>query len=67
MNSHRIYRRFAALALLLGGSTTMPDVLAACDTSTNPITGVETILCCGSVACCWTKWRGSELVGQGCY
>lgn len=52
---------------LLAMATMIPQALeAACINKYNPITGIQTITCCGDVKCCTTTWHGSELIELVC-
>ena len=67
MNAHLLFKGVAGAAAIVLASTVMPEALrAACINQTNPITGIQTITCCGATACCTTTWRGSELIELVC-
>lgn len=67
MSTPRFLRRTATYLSLAGGAALIPSALdAACNMSTNPVTGNETITCCGATACCTTVWNGTTLVKKTC-
>jgi hypothetical protein len=68
MQSHLMLKRIAGSAAVLVASAMMPQALqAACINQYNPISGVQTITCCGEVKCCTTTWHGSELQSLVCF
>lgn len=67
MNSQSLLRRIIGVTVAIVASTIAPEALkAACINQTNPITGIQTITCCGATACCTSTWRGSELLELIC-
>jgi hypothetical protein len=67
MNIHLMLKRAAGAAAVSVMSAAMPQALqAACLNQTNPVTGIQTITCCGETVCCTSTWHGSELLGIVC-
>ena len=66
MKAYLGFTRAASSVAVLVVSAMMPQTLEACINKYNPITGIQTITCCGDTKCCTTTWHGSELIELVC-
>lgn len=68
MNTYRSLKQQAtgAAAVLVMSALTPQALQAACLNHTNPVTGIQSITCCGATACCTSYWRGTELLELVC-